>query len=138
MKREWLADEDNQHALYSVCKEMIIRYAPEEEPILEEIFPEYIILAKQGDISIGTTTEESFSFAGQAELLVLIILPAFTTLLGALLANYSSKRLAEIQGVRQEKLKEDVTELAKKHLPSAYIDEKSLKLLLETLQNTPQ
>lgn len=138
MNREWLADEDNQHALYAICWEMIARYAPEEEPILEEVFPQYIKLAEQSETAPGTTPESAFAFSGEGDLLVLVVLPAITTLLGSLLASHSAARFSEIKEARQKKLEEETKELAKQHLPPALINEATPKWLLETLLNPPQ
>ena len=92
-----------------------------------------IEMARRGRRAIG-----AFAFAGQGDLLVLVILPAMTTLLGALLANHSAARFVEIKEARHEKLEEETKELVKQHLPPTLINETTPNRLLDTLLNPPQ
>lgn len=100
----WLKDEDNRDFLYHVCEQLVERHAPEEMPIFEEVYPQFVAVAQNDNVTIGSDEEDAFGFAGEGDLFVLTCLPAVSMLLGAFLAYRSARRFREIQDASRDEL----------------------------------
>ncbi len=132
-RREWLADPQNQDDFYTLCRAVVVRAAPQEELLLQEIYPKYIELAIEGETASGAEPEQAFGFGDDAHLLILVLLPAAATFIGALLASQSLKRVAELRRLHKKKTAEELEQLVDKHLPQNLQDEALRRTLLEIL-----
>jgi hypothetical protein len=106
----WIADPDNQEALYAICRQAVGELAPEEEPILSELFPRYVELAQEGEVTIGAETSEAFGFAGDSDLVTLIIIPVLFQIVSALLIKHSLARIAELKRANREESEQIVNQ----------------------------
>ena len=77
---KWLADDDNRQAAYQVAEETVARLQPEELPLLEGLFTNYVELAQDSDVHVDR--EHPFGFAGGE-----ILLPAIATDLAISIMN---------------------------------------------------
>jgi hypothetical protein len=111
MSNIWLEDKDNQAFLYYVCVQLIERTAPEEIPIFEEVYPQFVGIAQEDDVDVGSLKEDAFGFAGESELFLLACLPAATMLIGALLARRSAQRVSEIRNATANELKQVMSDV---------------------------
>ena len=69
---KWLGDSANQDAAYQVAEATLARLQPEELPLLEGLFTNYVELAQENDVHVDR--EHPFGFAGGE-----ILLPAVAT-----------------------------------------------------------
>jgi hypothetical protein len=99
---QWLAEPDNQEALYVISRLAVGALAPEEEPILSELFPRYVEMAQESKVAVGTDAAEAFGFAGDSDLLTLIIVPVLFQVISALLIKHSLARIAELRRASRE------------------------------------
>jgi hypothetical protein len=97
MSNAWLSDPENQESLFDLCHRSIKIIAPDELPILDEVFPKYIALAQKGEVKTGTDASRAFGFAGEGQLIVLIIVPVLVEILAALLVEQSRDRISELK-----------------------------------------
>ena len=93
MSNEWLANPENQEDLYSISERVITQLAPEEWPIFDEIFPQYVDLALQGPVTIENQATQAFGLYGQSELITLMVMQGLTTIFSMLFINYKCKTL---------------------------------------------
>ena len=93
----WLQDNQNKEIFVQLCKQTLSVHAPEELPLFEELYPQYIALAAEGDVETGTTSDSPFSFSGDGELVVLVLLPMAVLLFGSLVVHLGLTRLDEIR-----------------------------------------
>lgn len=96
MSREWLADSENQELLYAMCEEAVATLAPVELPLLEEIFPQYMASAQQGDVETGASASGPFALSGSGELVVLAIIPLLIEVIGRLLSESGTKQIVRL------------------------------------------
>jgi hypothetical protein len=109
MMNSWLTDTGNQASFYTICRSAVTEVAPEEEPILEELFPRFVELTETGDVKVGTHTSEAFGFAGDSELVTIIIIPVLFQVVSALLVKYGLARIAELKRADLEESEHNVT-----------------------------
>lgn len=117
---DWLSDAQNQSVLYALSRRAVEEVAPEELPFLEERFPDYVELVGQHGVAVEGA-DDAFGFAGEEELLTVIIVPALAATLAALLIKKGTGRLADLRDVEQEGLQ---SRAAEKEQLAAELDEK--------------
>ncbi|SRR5690554_3407023 len=93
----WIAEPDNQTTLHRLSKQAVEQIAPEELPFFEELFPRYVQVAQESEVTTAKQDKAAFQFAGEGELLSLVILPALVAILTALLVKRGAGRLSELQ-----------------------------------------
>lgn len=108
MSNGWLSHPTNQEILLRICRQSIEEIAPEEAQILDEIFPKYIALRQEGEVRTGTEASKAFGFAGEGELITLVILPVLVELLAALLVKQSRERIDELKLTGEAGAEQDV------------------------------
>lgn len=81
---EWLADEENQVAVYSVVRRMLDEWQPDEVDFLDGVYENYIELAQEGDVSLDSK-QQSFGFAGSQEFVTLWLLPIVVNIASSLI-----------------------------------------------------
>lgn len=118
---EWLTIEENQIALYRICRETIEKVAPSELSLFEELFPEYLRLAANGEIEVGAIPEGPFGVAGAGELFTLVIIPAASMLLGAILLERGADRVKQLKDARPDEMEQELTRTSNdRSTPKAY------------------
>lgn len=107
----WLVEKENEAALGQICVQILSERAPEELPLFEEIFPQYVAISVEGPIETGTTTDDPFSFSGESELVLMVLLPMAGVLLSALLIHFGVSRVAELRHLSEKELDQAVDKL---------------------------
>lgn len=137
---DWLSNPNNQRVLYALSSQALQETAPEELPLFQELFPQYVTLAGP-DLEGAGTEDSAFSFSGDEELLTLIILPALAATLSALLVKKGTKRLSDLQEAEQdeatssqrEQVIAELNEQMPQNIPSGTSRQRLLTLLATIL-----
>ncbi len=125
----WLLIKENEVALEQICVQILTTRAPEELPLFEEIFPQYIEIAVKDTVEIGTTTDDPFSFSGESELVLMVLLPMAGLLLSALLIHFGLNRVDELRRLSNEDLEHAVSEFD----DARYRDKSLIQAIINTL-----
>ncbi len=79
----WLADAENQDAAYRLAHAALSQMAPDELPLLDGVFDNYVALAQSGEVQPGR--EGAYGFAGSEALMAALLTDLAINLLNALL-----------------------------------------------------
>lgn len=90
----WLADAENQDAAYRLARAALSQMAPDELPLLDGVFDNYVALAQSGEVSLSR--ERAYGFASGDALMAALLTDLAINLLNALLIAAGARALRDM------------------------------------------
>lgn len=88
----WLSDPEAQEVVFTISQQALSTIEPEEVPVLEGMFPNYMDLIQEGEVVIGNS-DRPFAFAGAEGLTTTWLVPLAVEVLNSLLIAFGAYML---------------------------------------------
>lgn len=134
---KWISDQQNQVLLRQLSRNALSELAPEEVPLFDELYLQYVEAAQSGDVTLEGERGGAFSLSGDATLLLSIVVPVLAGTLAAWAISHSLNNTADSQaGHRQdqtwpdkENVRAEINGLLPRSLPTSASRQKVLEVL---------